>query len=840
MSRDVHFFDVPQLDPSIVNDASSSSGVLDAFLEYLIESGIEPYEHQEEAILELYEGKNVILNTPTGSGKSLVALAIHFRAICQGRRSFYTVPIKALANEKFLSLCETFGPEQVGMITGDATVNSDAPVICCTAEILANMALREGSLAKVDEVIMDEFHYYSDHERGVAWQVPLLTLPQARFLLMSATLGETEVFQKELTKLTGVETILVKSEDRPVPLEFSYSTISLEDQVEELVNSDKAPIYLVHFSQLSCARTAQNLMSRNFCSKEDKAVIAEVLKDADFKSPYGKEMKKLLRHGLGIHHAGLLPKYRVLVEKLAQRGLMKVICGTDTLGVGVNVPIRTVLFTQLYKFGGQSTKILAVRDFRQICGRAGRRGFDDVGYVVAQAPEYFIENLKANTKAAAKGKKSKAQKKKPPEKGFVNWDEKTYAKLQSAPPEKLVSSFNIRHGTLLNILSREGEDGCAELRRIIGVCHETPGRKKTLRRQAFALFRSLVEGKILTIIPKERRTSPAKVELNVELQDDFTMNQALGLYLIETIPKLDREAPDYALNILSLIEAILEDPTAVIRKQVDKIKTVLVAQMKEDGMDYDDRMQSLEEVEHPKPGKEFIYQTYNDFILLNPWAKEAGVRPKSIVREMFEEWCSFEDYVKNYKLERSEAVLLRHLSEVYKVLVQTVPPALKTEEVQDAESFLEQMVRGVDSSLIDEWEKLRNPGEGVEKIEKLQVNEVPFTRQKAEFLRATRRAVFDLVREIGRENYGAAADMVGGNALELREMMEGYFEEHGIIRMDPEARSSKYLRIEGDWVEQVLIDEEGLNNWSLILELDRPKSDEGKRVVFELRGLGAF
>ena len=377
---------MPQLDPSIVNDASSSSEVLDAFLEYLIESGTEPYDHQEEAILELYDGKNVILNTPTGSGKSLVALALHFRAICQGRRSFYTVPIKALANEKFLALCQTFGPEQVGMITGDATVNSEAPVICCTAEILSNMALREGSLANVDEVIMDEFHYYSDHERGVAWQIPLLTLPQARFLLMSATLGETEVFQKELSELTGVETVLVKSEERPVPLEFSYSTISLEDQVDELVSSGKAPIYLVHFTQLSCARTAQNLMSRNFCSKEEKAAISKVLENADFKSPYGKEVKKLLRHGLGIHHAGLLPKYRVLVEKLAQRGLMKVICGTDTLGVGVNVPIRTVLFTQLYKFGGQSTKILAVRDFRQICGRAGRRGFDNVGYVVAQAP----------------------------------------------------------------------------------------------------------------------------------------------------------------------------------------------------------------------------------------------------------------------------------------------------------------------------------------------------------------------------------------------------------------------------------------------------------------------
>ena len=206
------------LDPKRVSDGSSSAAVLDVFLEWLIESGIEPYDHQEEAILELFEGKNVILNTPTGSGKSLVAMALHFRAICQGRRSSYTVPIK-----KFLSLCETFGPENVGMITGDATVNAGAPVICCTAEILSNLALREGSKAQVDEVIMDEFHYYSDHERGVAWQVPLLTLPQARFLLMSATLGETDFFQREITKLTGTETVLVRSEDRPVPLEFSYS-----------------------------------------------------------------------------------------------------------------------------------------------------------------------------------------------------------------------------------------------------------------------------------------------------------------------------------------------------------------------------------------------------------------------------------------------------------------------------------------------------------------------------------------------------------------------------------------------------------------------------------------
>ena len=375
--------------------------------------------------------------------------------------------------------------------------------------------------------------------------------------------------------------------------------------------------------------------------------------------------------------------------------------------MGVNVPITTVLFTQLFKYGGQSTKILAVRDFRQISGRAGRRGFDDIGYVVAQAPEYVIENIKAEEKAAAKGKKSKAQKKRPPEKGFVNWDEKTFLKLQTAPPEKLTSSFNLRHGTLLNVLSREHEDGCAELRRLIRVCHETPMKKKGLRKKAFALFKGLVEGKVLTIIPKEERTGPAKVGLNVELQDDFTMNQALGLYLIETVLKLDPEDTKYVLNILSLIEAIVEDPTAVLRKQTDKIKTALMAQLKEEGMDYEDRLEALEEVEHPKPGKDFIYATYNEFVLANPWAKEAGVRPKSIVREMVEDWTSFEDYVKSYQLERSEAVLLRHLSDVYKVLVQTVPPTAKTEEVAEAEEFLSGMIRQIDSSLIDEWEKLR-------------------------------------------------------------------------------------------------------------------------------------
>ncbi len=833
------------LTPDQVTDRHSSDAIFDQFLNYLIDSGIEPYDHQEEAILELFGGNNVILNTPTGSGKTLVALAMQFRAICQGRRSYYTVPVKALANEKFLSLCALFGPEHVGMITGDATVNADAPVICCTAEILSNLALRDGAQAPVDDIIMDEFHYYSDHERGVAWQVPLLTLPKAQFLLMSATLGDTGFFEEELSKLTDRPTALVKSENRPVPLEFEYSTTALEEKVEELVVAERAPIYLVHFTQLSCAKTAQNLMSRNFCTKEEKNEIAELLIDADFRSPYGKEIKKLLRHGLGIHHAGLLPKYRVLVEKLAQKGLLKVICGTDTLGVGVNVPIRTVLFTQLFKYGGQKTKTLAVRDFKQISGRAGRRGFDNVGYVVAQAPEHAIANIKAEEKAEAKGKKSRAVKKKPPEKGFVNWDETTFQKLIDSPPEKLSSSFSVNHGTLLNVLSRSHEDGCEALRDILRRSHETPATKRKLARRAFALFRGLVEGDVLKIIPPEKRTGASKIALNIDLQEDFSLNQALGLYLLEAIPKLDVEDPEYALNVLSLIEAILEDPTAVIRRQVDKLKTALMAQMKDQGVEFDDRLERLDEVEHPKPGKDFIYNTYNEFVLTNPWAKEASVRPKSVAREMFEEWKSFEDYVKLYGLERSEAVLLRHLSEVYKVLDHTVPPALMTEELEEAKTFFGTMLRGIDSSLLDEWERLshpelvRAPGEEV-----VPMPAPSFTRDKGAFERHVRTAVFDLLKAIEHGDFDRAGKIAPPLPDDLRVSVEEFYSTHRGFRFDPEARNRKHTLItdgaeKRTWkVEQIIVDQEDLNDWSLIVKVDLNQSDEEDRPVLEWIAFG--
>jgi len=842
------------LDPKKLPEHPSTDDILNAFLDYLASTGTEPYGHQEEAILELFQDKNVILDTPTGSGKSLVALAMQFKSLCQGRQSYYTVPIKALANEKFLSLCHVFGPENVGLVTGDSTVNGKAPILCCTAEILSNIALRDGADAKVDDVIMDEFHYYADHSRGAAWQIPLLTLPRAKFLLMSATLGDSSFFSKQLTDLTGAPTVLVQSDQRPVPLEFSYSTTPLEEKVAELVEAGRAPVYLVHFTQNACAETARNLLSTNFCTKEEKTAIARALDDADFRSPYGRELSKIIRHGVGIHHAGLLPKYRLLIEKLTARGLLKVVCGTDTLGVGVNVPIRTVLLTGLCKYDGRGTKILAVRDFRQICGRAGRRGFDNIGYVEAQAPEHVIENLKLEEKAAANpNKKRSFVKRKPPEKGYVHWDEATFQKLIGAPPEPLVSRFNITHGILLNVLSRRHEDGCAALKKLIKDSHETPTRKRALGKQAFTLFRGLVEAKILHIIPPSKRTDSRKVMLDIDLPEDFSINHTLGLWLLDAIPQLDREADDYALNVISLIEAILENPDGVLRKQVDLLKDELMAKLKNEGVEYDDRIARLEEVEWPKPGKEFIYSTFNEFKPKHPYLANESIRPKSIAREMIENYQSFEDYVKTYKLERTEAILLRHLSEVYKVLSQTVPDSAKTEGLHEAESFLELIVRHTDSSLLDEWETLKHPEAVAEASPTAEARiqafkaKIPYTRDKQAFTRQLRNHLLTIVTALSRYQTETvisliepadSADKPWTNERLIR-LLDQYHESHHQIRLDPEARNSRHTHIadDGITVHQTLIDPDDLNDWSIQLTLDLTKSDDMRTPILRLEGL---
>jgi superfamily II RNA helicase len=829
--------------------------LLGRFLDYVAAKGLDLYPAQEQAILEVFEGKNVILNTPTGSGKSLVASALHFASLAGDRRSVYTCPIKALVNEKWMALCRELGPENVGLATGDATVNRDAPVLCCTAEVLANLALREGEDAWVDDVVMDEFHWYADRDRGVAWQVPLLTLPQARFLLMSATLGDVSFFEEDLTRRSGRPTAVVRSAERPVPLEYAYSEIPLAQTLEKLVAEGKAPVYVVHFTQRDAADSAQDFTSLNLATREEKNAVAAAIAGFRFTSPYGPDVRKWLKQAIGVHHAGLLPKYRVLVEQLAQAGLLKVICGTDTLGVGINVPIRTVLFSRLCKFDGQKTAVLSARDFHQIAGRAGRKGFDEIGFVVAQAPEHAIENLRLAGKAKD-GKK--VVKRRPPEHNFANWDLATFRRLMAAPPERLTSRFEVSHGMLLNVLSRRG-DGRRAMQRLIRESHEPDRAKKAHFRRAWQLFRALLGRGIVEIVP--RTEDGARVRVDVELQDDFSMDQALSLYLLETIPLLDAESETHALDLLTLVESILEDPELVLRRQLDKLKDRRVAEMKAEGLDYDQRMAELEKMEHPKPLRDFVYSTFNAFADRHPWVGEENIRPKSIAREMFEGFRSFSDYVQEYDLERAEGLLLRHLNSVYKVLAQTVPDGAKTDAVREAELYLREMLRQVDSSLLEEWERMLDPGyrpagaAGPE-LRPPRPEEPPdVTRDAKAFTAALRTRAFAFLRA-----WTIASDEAALSALDspldgdgqpwtaerLRAAREAHRAEHASLRLDPEARNLRHTHVEPSedrarWrVQQMLVDTESLNDWVLELDVDLAASREVGEPVLKLLRLGAL
>jgi hypothetical protein len=827
--------------------------LLGLFLDYIQSKNLQLYPTQESAILELYEDKNVILNTPTGSGKSLVAAALHFKAIAQRKRSVYTCPIKALVNEKWLALCREFGPENVGLSTGDASINESAPILCCTAEILSNIALRYGREAPVDEVVMDEFHYYADRERGVAWQVPLLTLPQARFLLMSATLGETAFFEEKLTELNERASITISSRERPVPLEFSFAETPLAQTLEQLVSENKAPVYVVHFTQAEAAESAQDFTSINVCTRDEKNLIAAALEGFKFNSPYGPEIKRWLRHGIGLHHAGLLPKYRVLVEQFAQNGLLKIICGTDTLGVGINVPIRTVLFSKLCKYDGQKTAILSARDFHQISGRAGRKGFDEKGWVVAQAPGHVVENLKLESKASRDGKK--VVKRKAPDKNFVNWDKNTFQRLLAAAPERLSSRFQISHGMLLNVLSRPG-DSCRAMQEIIHHSHETPNAKSQHIKRGWQLFRSLLDRKVIEFIPPSCNGSYLRV--NLELQDDFSMDQTLSLYVLDTIPMLDPNAPDYALDLVTLVESILEDPDIILRRQLDKLKNRKMAEMKLEGIEFDKRIEELEKLEHPKPRREFIYATFNAFADRHPWVGQENIRPKSIVREMFENFRSFADYIKDYELQRAEGVLLRHVSSVYKVMRQTVPDPAKNDAVREMELYLEAMLRQVDSSLLEEWEKMRDPAFQRTETKELtppgaEEAKQDVTRDTKAFTAAIRISLFTFLRAWTINDFEQALSVLSAiadaeerpwTAERLKQALEAYLVDHEFLCLDPNARNSRHTYVNASedkrtWrVQQMLVDPEQANDWVAEFLVDLQKSREMHAPHISLVRLG--
>ncbi|MFD6950626.1 DEAD/DEAH box helicase [Nocardiopsis sp. TSRI0078] len=812
--------------------------LFEAFALWAEERGLTLYPHQEEALIEVVSGSNVILNTPTGSGKSMVATGALFAALARDECAFYTAPIKALVSEKFFDLCKIFGTENVGMMTGDASVNADAPIVCCTAEVLAQIALAEGADADINTVVMDEFHFYAEPDRGWAWQVPLLEMPQAQFLLMSATLGDVSRFEEDLEKRTGRSTAVVASAERPVPLYYDYRVTPLHETLEELLGSGNAPVYIVHFTQAQAVERAQSLTSINMCTKEEKAAIAAEIGSFRFTTRFGRNLSRYVRHGIGVHHAGMLPKYRRLVERLAQAGLLKVICGTDTLGVGVNVPIRTVLFTALSKYDGTRVRRLRAREFHQIAGRAGRAGFDTVGNVVAQAPEHVIENEKALAKVGDDAKKRrKVVRKKAPE-GFVAWDEATFNKLIEAEPEPLTSRFRVSNAMLLSVIARPGN--CfAAMKHLLTENHDDRRTQRRHIHEAIAIYRSLLDGGIVETLPEpDEQGRPAR--LTVDLQADFALNQPLSTFALAALELLDKESPTYALDVLSVVESTLDDPRQILGAQLNKARGEAVQQMKMDGIEYEERMERLEEVDYPKPLEELLSHAYDVYRRGHPWVGDHPLRPKTVARDMYERAMTFTEYVGFYELARSEGLVLRYLASAYKALNQTVPDDAKTEELRDLIEWLGELVRQVDSSLLDEWEQLTNPETEVSGDEEPAEEKVrPVTTNTRAFRVLVRNEMFRRVELAARRRYAELGRLEGDgewDAEDWEEALEEYFEEHDSIGIGPDARSPAMLLVEEEqpelWrVRQILADPAGDHDWGISAEVDLEASDEEGHAV---------
>ena len=829
--------DLENVPSTLIDDA-----VWDSFTSWTSSRGISLYPAQEEASLALLSGDNVILATPTGSGKSMVANAAHFIAMARGQRSFYTAPIKALVSEKFFSLCEIFGPENVGMMTGDATVNGDAPIIAATAEIVANIALREGATSDIRQVVMDEFHYYSEPDRGWAWQVPLLELPKAQFLLMSATLGDTKWLEDDLTRRTGRTTTYVGGSERPVPLDFHYVFTPVHDTIEELLSDGKAPIYVVHFSQREATERAQALTSMSIISAEEKEAIRDAIGDFRFTTTFGKTLSKLLRRGIGIHHAGMLPKYRRLVERLAQAGHLKVICGTDTLGVGINVPIRTVLMTGLAKFDGTKQRIVKSREFHQIAGRAGRAGYDTEGTVVVEAPEHEIENVKLRRKAGDDPKKLKKIRKKAPRDGEVSWSEKTFNRLTEAEPEELTSQFTVSNSMLLNVVARPG-DGYEHMKHLLRDNHDTRAKQNRDILTAVDLFRGLIAAEVVERTPDSPAFRP--YTLTAELDRDFALNQPLSPFALAFLTLLDPASETYDLDVISTFEAILDDPRQLLQAQQSAARGEEIAALKADGVDYTERMALIEEVTYPQPLRDELEDAYETFVQGNPWAKELDLSPKSVVRDMIEHAMTFSDVIATYGLARSEGVVLRYLTDAWRTLSHSIPDAYMTERLDDIIVWLGELIRQVDSSLIDEWAHMADENTPISRDDL--ERELAFGVEDPTALTANRRAFtimvrnyfFRMVELFAFEKEKELADML--DYMELADqpdwpaLMDDYFDDYDDVDLDADARGPEYFVLADtdsrSWtVTQIVKDPEGDNSFQLHGTVDLDASDAAGEV----------
>jgi hypothetical protein len=817
--------------------------VLEAFAAWAAEGGRPLYPHQDEAGLALAAGDHVVLATPTGSGKSLVAVAGILLARNEGRQAVWTAPIKALVAEKFFDLVDLLGAAEVGLATGDASINAGAPVLVCTAEVLANQALATGPTSDVGFACLDEFHYYGDADRGWAWQVPLLELTRCQFLLASATLGDMTAITTDLEARSGRPVTSVTSVHRPTPLYHQWRMTSVADSVKEAVADGLSPVYVVHANQAAAIERAQALVSANVTTREQREAIAAAMSGIRMARGFGATLDRLVRNGVGVHHAGMLPRYRRLVERLAGQGLLPVICGTDTLGVGVNIPIRTVLMTALTKFDGNRVRRFSVREFHQLAGRAGRPGFDPDGHVWVQAPEHVIDNAKALSRAGDDPKaRRKATKAKAPE-GFVHYDEAAMERLVAGAPEPLTSRFRVTADLVAGVLSRP--DGPAALKHLLHTNHDPEPRRRQHRRRAIAVYRSLeAAGVAERLRDADGRCAGVRVGSLVEGEDErsaLRFSAPLMTFAIEVIATFDRDDPAYVVDVVSVVEAVLENPRQILSAQLNAAKGAEVARLKADGVPYEERMERLEAVTWPRPLAELLDTLFTTYRAHHPWLTTEPA-PKSILREMLESGDSFATFVRRYRLERSEGLVLRYLTDAWRALDRSLPDDVYTPALEDVVEWLGELIRATDATLLDEWTLLAGRPVHDHLAPEAPSAVRPFP--PAAWRTAVRTAAVGWVDLVAARAYGALAERSGWTEDDLRTAMVPYWGTYDAVLTDADARAASRFELTEEparWtITQRLSDPAGDGEWRFVATVDLEVAKAEGAPTLQLETLGSI
>jgi superfamily II DNA/RNA helicase len=739
---------------------------------YLEQLPYAPYPVQEEALLSWFTAEQgVMVCTPTGTGKTLIAQAALFEALHTGQRAYYTTPLIALTEQKFLetqALAKRWGfsPDQVGLVTGNRRVNPEANVLIVVAEILLNRLLnsQEFDFSAVSAVVMDEFHSFADPERGIVWELTLNLLPpHVRLLLLSATVGNASEFMSWLEHRQGRKLELVEGRERKVPLEYIWvPNLLLGEQLEAMAAGDEAlrktPALVFCFSRDECWSTAEHLKGLDLLPGPARAALALKLPKFDLTQGAGPKLKAMLGRGVGVHHAGLLPKYRRIVEGLFERKMLAVVVCTETLAAGINLPARSVVFTSLVKGPPGKQKLIEPSSVQQIAGRAGRPQFDAKGYVYALAHEDDVKIFRwkarydsipatARDPALLKMKKELERKKPTRRENQTYWNQAQFDKLKHALPGKLYSKGPLPWRLLAYLLKVSPE--VERIRTVVRKRLLDEGRIRAGEIALDQMLKTLADGGFVTLDPPPPVVDPAQPSAHgspryqpvlahplPRLDQLLVFKSIQPLYGAFLVDLLGKASP---IERLQAWESVLELPRPLLRfvrvPWPDELppgpleKDILDPELVNRGLlnakvllppgePDDDELVDDDEDEFPKRLAEKLFLLFEAKF---PTVTDLAVEPVWCAAELLRFDGDFNKYVKARDLTKQEGLVFRHCLRLVLLLgefLEVCPPELDIlawrAELRELADRLTATCRAVDPQSTDEAVTLAHAADVVE------------------------------------------------------------------------------------------------------------------------------